>query len=365
MIVRDEADWVEPALESARELGISSWLIADTGSVDETPGLVRELLGDLPGELVELEWQGHAETRSELLRRARGRGDYLLLLDADMTLKGELVDPLVADVYYATIEMATISYGLPILIRSSRSWSYRGVAHSYLAADDGDWSTGDSGLTVIDRRPGAYREGKLEEDAAALEAALERDPLDARSSFYLAQTYQNLGRIPEAIREYGRQALLKGYAEERYVAKLRRARLLSRTDERAGLMAFLDAWQDRPSRAEALYGAARLARLAGGHDLALMFAKRAAELPPTTDRLFLERGIYAWGVKFELGSAEFHTGNVGRGRQILGEVLADSLAPAEYLDWIEELLEEGKIDAEPVCGSRRSRDDAVAAVAVV
>lgn len=348
MIVRDEEEWVEEALASAVELGADSFLIADTGSEDDTEKVVESFIAktDLPAELLELEWKGHAETRSELLRRARGRADYLLMMDADMKLAGELPDLAGdVDVYYGTIRTATLEYGLPLIVKGSRSWCYRGAAHPYLAAEDagGEWVDADSGIEIIDRRPGAYRPGKLDEDAAALERALELDPTDARSSFYLAQTYQNLGRIGDAIREYGRRATLGGYHVERYVAKLRRARLLSFTDERAGMMAFLDAWQERPARAEALYGAARLARIGGAHDLALMFARRAAEIPPSTDRLFVERGVYDWGVRFELGSAELQAGDVVRGRQILRDVREEGLAPQDYLFWIDELLE-GRVE---------------------
>src|SRR4051794_39725016 len=85
MIVRDEAAVVERCLESVRPL-VDTWLVVDTGSTDATPELVGTSLADLPGELVHRPWRDFGTNRSALLELARGRADYLLLLDADMTV---------------------------------------------------------------------------------------------------------------------------------------------------------------------------------------------------------------------------------------------------------------------------------------
>jgi glycosyltransferase involved in cell wall biosynthesis len=103
MIVRNEEHWLRPCLASALALGIDRWVIADTGSTDGTRELVRETLGHLPGELVEIEWQGYGPARSEVLRRARGSADLILMLDADMTVHGELPDPDSVDSWLVTV----------------------------------------------------------------------------------------------------------------------------------------------------------------------------------------------------------------------------------------------------------------------
>lgn len=344
MIVRDEADWIEPCIQSARELGIDRWLIADTGSVDSTKELVEELLADIPGELFDLPWEGHGKTRTELLRRAFGIADWLLMLDADMALEGELELPLEemeGDVYDAVIHHPMVDYSLPILVRGTKRWRFDGPAHCYLASDQGDmsWDVRPSGLVIDDRRPGGFREGKLEEDARLFEEALALEPMDARSSFYLAQSYANLGRTGDAIREYGRRALLGGWEEERYVAKLRRARLLESVDSKVALHAYLDAWDDRPTRAEALHGAARLSRIGDSPWLAHMFASWASKIPPTSDRLFVEPGVWEWGIPFELGAACIAIGRVEEGRALLGGILAEGKAPEAWLSWVTEILQ--------------------------
>src|SRR5919109_4739906 len=91
MIVKDEAQVIERCLGSARGL-IDSWVICDTGSTDGTQELITRALQGVPGELHERPWVDFGHNRSELMRLARGRADYLLLIDADMTVSFERDD---------------------------------------------------------------------------------------------------------------------------------------------------------------------------------------------------------------------------------------------------------------------------------
>lgn len=342
MIVRDEEEWLPACLDSALELGVDSWLVADTGSVDGTRELVVERLGDLPGRLIEFAWEGNADARSRALRAARGSAELLLMLDADMRVYGELPEgpPWQADSWLVTIDGA-VEYVLPLLVRGDRDWHYRGVTHSYLHSDDGGWVEAMCGLRVEDRRPGGWRPEKAERDRELLEAELERNPLDARSSFYLAQTYEDLGRVGDALREYGRRALLGGYHEERFMALLRRARLLCELDDAAAAIgACLEAWQERPARAEPLYHAARRARRSGWHHQALMFARQAAAMRRPPDRLFVDTAVYEWAAELELGLAELRTGAEPDGVQRLLGLRARGCLPAAHAAWVDEVLAE-------------------------
>ena len=85
MIVRDEAEVIGRCIESVRER-IDYWVICDTGSTDATREIVRDALAGVPGELHQRKWVDFGHNRTELLRLARGKADYLLLLDADMTV---------------------------------------------------------------------------------------------------------------------------------------------------------------------------------------------------------------------------------------------------------------------------------------
>ncbi len=341
MIVKDEEAYLPDTLVAARELGIDYWILVDTGSEDHTKEVAHAFLDGIPGEWHEFYCESIAQGRSELLRLAHNKAEWLLMLDADMTVKGTMPpEPRTADCYHGTIE-GSWEYQLPLLIRGSRRWSYHGVAHSYLVAEDGggNYSEETCDLRIIDRRAGGWRPGKLQEDARLLEQELERNPKDARSSFYLAQTYDNLGRPGDALREYGRRSVLEGWDQERFVAKLRWARLLCDKDVHAGLGALIEAWQERPTRAEPLYSAARHCRQQGWEEAALLFARKAASISQPPDRLFVEASLYTTWIKMELGIAEIRTGDKKVGRRILRELRKSDLSDANKA-WIDELLEE-------------------------
>ena len=338
MIVRDEEEWIVPALESACAVGIQSWLIADTGSTDRTKEVLDLHLGHLPGEIIDLPWEGHRATRTELFRRAYGYGDWLLMMDADMTIHGEAPARLEHDAYRATVRQDGWEYSMLVLFKGSRRWSYEGVVHSYPDVVGEDWTAASSDLVIIDRRRGAFRPEKLQEDATALERALEDDPLDARSSYYLAQTYEDMGRTADAIREFGRRALLGGWDEERFIAKYRRAKLLRERAPLTALCALLEAWQERTTRAEPLYQAARLCRMAGWDDLALVFARRAVAISRPPDRLNIEPAIYEWGCQLELAIAEIRAGDAEAGKRLLRKLRPAT--PDGTKEWIDELLGE-------------------------
>ena len=134
MIVRNEETVVERCLESVAGL-IDSWVVCDTGSYDRTRESVRSALADLPGELHETEWQGFGHNRSELMDLAMGSADYLLIVDADMTVgqRGSL-PRLDADAYTLP-ESRSAESGVLRLVRGDRRWWYEGSTHDCIATD--------------------------------------------------------------------------------------------------------------------------------------------------------------------------------------------------------------------------------------
>jgi Glycosyl transferase family 2 len=252
MIVRDAEDSIGACLDSARPF-ISYWTIIDTGSRDQTKEIIKNDLRDCPGELIESEWVGFGYNRSELMAAAKGKADYILLLDADMILHydGQAFAELTGDVYDGLVHTGSIDYALPLLVKGDRNWRYEGVAHSYLASDR-HWDNEIlPGLTIEDHSHTTPE--KLRRDLDLLSAELARKPLDARTAFYLAQTYFDLDMFPEAIAMYRYRAELDGWDEENFMARYRLGTLLCEHVSFAqGAKELLAAWEMRPHRIEPL-----------------------------------------------------------------------------------------------------------------
>ena len=85
MIVKDESKVIERCLGSVKGL-IDYWVIVDTGSTDGTQKVIAEFMKDIPGELHERPWVNFEHNRNEALALTKGKGDYLLFIDADEQL---------------------------------------------------------------------------------------------------------------------------------------------------------------------------------------------------------------------------------------------------------------------------------------
>ncbi len=302
MIVRDEAPVIERCIDSVRDL-VDSWVICDTGSTDGTPELIRDLLADLPGELHHTPWVDFGHNRTELMERARGVADHLLLLDADMTV--EQVAPLgdlTADAYMLR-EEGDLDFGVLRLVDGDRHWWYEGSTHEFLCTDGRVEQDDLPALRVRHHADGSSRSGKLLRDLGLLRRDVARGDDTPRTAFYLAQTYRDLGRRDSALEWYRRRVELGGWDEEVFYAALQAGVLLRDEGIDVAAGALLSAWQRRPTRAEPLYELARAYREQGSYDLALLFAERGLALPYPSDVLFVHRWVYRWGLRVERAMA--------------------------------------------------------------
>ena len=135
MIVKNESHVIERCLRSVMPF-ITHWVICDTGSEDGTQGKIQEILKDIPGELYEDEWQDFAHNRTLAIQRAKGKGDWLLMMDADHEWHSKFPDHLTGDGYLVEHRYSWLTYGIPILMRGDREWSYRYPVHETIEGRD-------------------------------------------------------------------------------------------------------------------------------------------------------------------------------------------------------------------------------------
>lgn len=328
MIVRDEAAVIERCLASVMPL-IDHWTICDTGSMDRTAELIEKSLSGLPGRLYRDDWHDFAHNRTLLMDRAAGTADYLLLIDADMTVQPpDTLPTLTADAYMLRHD-GDIDYVVPRLVRGDRRWRFEGPTHEYLATEGPMQSEILEALLIEHHCDGGMRREKLERDAQLLEARLDADPDDARSVFYLAQTERDRGNVRRAIELYARRVELGGWEEEVFYAAYQHGVLVAHADPDAAVPLLLAAFEKRPTRAEPLYELARLSRAAGRHEGAHMFATRGLELPYPQDWLFVHRDVYRWGLLFELSIAAYWVGRPGQALEANDRLLETGGLPEE------------------------------------
>lgn len=338
MIVKNETSVIKRCLDSVRPL-ISSWVIVDTGSTDGTQELIRRELADIPGELYERPWRNFGENRTEAIELAKGKADYLLIMDADEELElppGFAMPELEADQYmllHRRKDSPGIGWDLGTLIKSSLPWRYQGVIHEVIQCDERHttqplrgpvvWGYFDSARNAV----GAA--AKYASDARVLEEALIREPDNARYVFYLAQSYRDAGDLRQAILTYERRTQMGGWEEEIFYSRYQAGVLAERLGAEwpRVLYSYLLAYESRPRRAEPLRAIAGHARVSGEWAQAKLFARAAVALPRPDDLLFVEDSVYLWHALDELAVALYWLNERDEARQINERLLTEGHLP--------------------------------------
>ena len=327
MIVRNEAAGIAATLETVKPW-IDRWVIADTGSTDDTVAVIERTMTGIPGQIVRIPFVDFATTRNALLDAAGTDGDWLLLLDADDRLEGGeelrsfLANGTPFNAHHIWIQLGGSRHCLPRVVRSDAGCRYSGVVHEVLGSPDGSPCgppIPDVALNHVRTEISAEASHRRwERDRDLLRAEVERSPGDTRSVFYLARTLDALGEQSAAASWYLRRSLMCGWDEERYISLLCAGRCLTpiSSDWPSVQQLFLDAHALRPDRAEALCEIAQHWVSVQNWPLAYLFAQRAYDLPhPEKSILFVEDGAYSWLAADLLATAAWYLGKYPIGRE--------------------------------------------------
>jgi len=338
MMLKNEEKRLRVTLASLRSC-IDSLIIYDTGSTDSTLDILREFnqQTNIPLHLKQGEFVNFCTSRNISLDFADTiEGvDFLLLLDCNdeiknhkhlrTFLKKQPVSKTAWLVKQSWYHGTTIEYYNIRLIRPKQQWRYQGVVHEWIQKQDGKDIYIDDKLPEVviyqDRTLDDDKTGKrFHRDKELLMDEHERNPTDARTVFYLAQTLSCLGELKEAYEYYKKRSVMEGFIEEQFQSYLRMGELVKKLlpgghkDFNEGVMThwFLKAFEHTP-RVEPLLELGEHYRMKQNWHMAYMFASMACSLPPTNCILFVDEkdytykryhllGIVAWyACQYEVG----------------------------------------------------------------
>lgn len=265
MIVKNESDVVLRCLDSVIDV-IDYWVIVDTGSSDDTIEKITNFLQKIPGEMHQRPWRNFGENRSEAYLLAKGKADYILFMDADDVLtfsKEKTFGKLEKDCYRFWRGTKTFSYLKPQLVKANLPWKWIGVTHEYLDCSLPYSYTTLENVSYSTKKGGACSKHPIRKflrNICLLEADLKKDPKNARSVFYLAESYRDAGMPEKSLAYYQKRIQMGGWQEEVFWSYLQTAKLLDKLGLSKNVVkqAYKDAHFYRRKRVEPVYYLAKI-----------------------------------------------------------------------------------------------------------
>jgi tetratricopeptide (TPR) repeat protein len=237
--------------------------------------------------------------------------DYLLLLDADMILQVGNIDiiefkqNLKSDTYHIFQGSPTFFYKNVRLVKNDPRVSYWGVTHEYVQTPP-DFKYEDlliETLFIKDIGDGGAKAEKFERDVRLLTKGLEELPDNDRYTFYLANSYRDLGQQQNAIDTYKKRIKIGGWREEIWFSYYSIGKCYRDMGDFAQAMHYwLEGYSFFPDRIENLYEIITHYRQHGKNNIAYTFYDMAdyeRTRCPSTDHLFLEKDIYDYKLDYE------------------------------------------------------------------
>lgn len=344
LMIKNEAHSVVETLEPLVAGGITSYLIYDTGSTDNTLGVVDQFFKKLPQVKAVVKQEpfvDFATSRNcalDLAKAAFPKAEFILMPDAEWVLQG--VPELLAfcqresknttPSYIVRVLHGPLDYYSARLTRANGPARYVGRVHEAIAPYT-PVKTPETIYFACKSHPKGVAQSKerWKRDRTLLELDFFENSANARTVFYLAQTCACLEDYASAYQYYLIRTKIEGWPEENYLAQYRLAEVteqLALTNPAKvpeALSLYMEAYNMRPTRAEPLIRIANHYLTEEKHALSFLFAEKACRIEyPESEVLFVDKHQYDFERYDILSRCAWYVGQKEAGYQALKKALA-------------------------------------------
>jgi tetratricopeptide (TPR) repeat protein len=319
MIVKNESKIIKRLFDSVLKI-IDCYCICDTGSTDDTVKIITEYFDskNIPGKVVFEPFKNFCHNRNFALQSCLGMSDYVLLLDADMSLEINNFNKQIlsnADSFNILQGNDSFYYQNMRIVKNNGLYKYNGVTHEYIDTppQNNSKSFEKKELFIRDFGDGGSKHDKFERDIRLLLDGIKEEPNNVRYYFYLANSYHDSGRFGEAINVYKKRIEFKGWVEEVWYSYYRIGLCLKNMGKiEEAIATWLNGFEYYPERLEGMYEILKHYRINSQHKLGHMIyqqAKQILDLNKNRDGyLFLHNDVYTSQIYYEFSIIAFYVG---------------------------------------------------------
>lgn len=339
MIVKNEEVYIEKTLQPFVDDGIKAYLILDTGSTDKTVEIINNYFiknNITDGIVISKDYLNndnyidYSLMRNDALTLCRQlfvKSFYMVMPDCEwyLTKPRNIVHfcqenyeqdvALGIDLHSMDIEINEMCYNKQIIFRIDGNAHYKEPVHEYINGIQGTRLPYDVCHIKYTGSTEGYEKSRARwrnRDLPTLLKHIKNNPNNARTYFYLAQTYECLGESENAIKYYKERVekFPNEFHEEIYMCLLRIGKgYVSLNKDEQAMEYFLKAYQFRPSRIESLVLMCRYYETKKFEcvQFRYMYAHLACLTEfPTSDVLFVEKQSYVYDRYFHLGMSAWY-----------------------------------------------------------
>jgi tetratricopeptide (TPR) repeat protein len=322
LMVKNEEAVMEMTLQPLVDAGITDFLIYDTGSTDDTIQITQDFFinNNITNFVIEQgEFIDFATSRNKALELTElyfPDATFMLMLDAEWILHNGIAllqcceqekNNLTA-LYHIKLTGSDINFYHPRLIRCGSNIHFVGKVHEIpnIMSQAKIYDA-----VYFEYSPSGYGQEKSKNrwlrDCDLLLKELQKNPNDARTIYYLGQTYFALGDFSNAIKWCQYRTTISGWDEEDFLAFF----VLAQAYEKSGnfqkmIYTYLQAFNIRSHRAEPLIKLAEYYYKIKSFHLCYLFARHACTIAyPKDDVAMVDKQAYEF-IRYALLSAAAH-----------------------------------------------------------
>ena len=215
MITKNSGELFRKCLINNRKY-IDHWTILDTGSVDNTPDIIREELKDIPGNLYFSEFEDFSTTRNKSLELSSKTCKYIIILDDSYVIHGgenllkflrKSKHPCIS-IVIGNLENKNIihnQYYSKRIIKTSSNLKFKYRVHEEIDFDNTKYITDDkifiNDIESLEHTKRSSRRYKNDVKMLLLDFN-EKCHNDPKVIYYMGMTYSNLHDYNEAIKYF-------------------------------------------------------------------------------------------------------------------------------------------------------------------